>query len=299
MKGTRFSRIVHNPRIREAILILVGASGAVWSTGCESHPPCGNLGQRIMERSGLDSPFELRPKMNSCEVIVSGTPEIGEFRIWVPEGISSNTGTCCVYPTGGPWVHDGSTLTQDVQKDGLGMVPDPPECSIVWQSTVTARESSIDFGITLTNTGETAIEKAGAAICVKLNQAKWWSANDTYVLSGGKVRALSDFEWPQDQYPYLQAFLLVGESYDNPFYHENWGFSSHRLDKPIMVSEHSEANVCIAVTANHAYFLHSNQGNPCTDVMLAFGDIAPGETAESCGRILILEGKARDMLTQP
>ena len=299
MKRNRFNGIVHSSLTRESLVILFGALGTLTLTSCKSDPPSGNKSQRIIERSGLDSPFELNPKTNSCEVIVSGTPEIGEFRIWLPEGISSNTGTCCVYPTGGPWVHDGNTVTQDVQKDGLGMVSDPPECSVVWQSTVTARESSIDFGIKLTNTGETVIEKAGAAICIKFNQARWWSSARTFVLNEGKVRALSDFEWPEDKYPFLQAFLLAGASYDNASYHENWGFSSHRLDEPIMVSEHSEANICVAVTADRAYFLHSNQGNPCTDVMLAFGDIAPRETVESCGQILILKGKAQDVLAQP
>ena len=221
MRRAHFNRIVHNPRIRETIVTLMCASGAVWSTGCESHPPSGNLGRKSIEEPGLVIPFELRPKKNSTEVTVSGTPEIGEFRIWVPEGISSNTGTCCVYPTGGPWISDGNTVTQDVQRDGLGVVPSPVECSVRWQSTVTAKKSSVEFTMKLTNAGDTAIDKAGAAICIKFNQAKWWSAARTFVLNEGKVRALSDFDWPEDKYPFLQAFLLAGASYDNALHHEN------------------------------------------------------------------------------
>jgi len=298
MKVVRFNRIVRSALIRETLVLLVGVSGMLCVAGCNSPAPGGQLVRKIIDEFGRATPFELRPKKNTTEVIVSGTPDIGEFQVWVPEGVSSNTDTCCVYPTGGPWIIDGNKVTQDVQRDGLGAVTDASKCSVTWQTTITARESSVEFRMKLTNTGETLIEKAGAAVCVKLNQAKWWSAGETYVLSGGQVRNFAEFEWPQDKYPYLQAFLVKGEAYFNPFYHESWGFSSHRLDQPIIVSQHSEANVCFAVTADRAYFLHSNQGNPCTDVMLAFGDIPPGESAESCGQVLILKGKARDVLAR-
>jgi len=94
----------------------------------------------------------------------------------------------------------------------------------------------------------------------------------------------------------FEAYLLAGQSFDHVFYREFWGFNRHTLDVPVMVSEHGEAGLCVAISGPRAYFLHSNRGNPCTDIMLAFGDLEPGATAASAGRVEIARTNARAML---
>jgi hypothetical protein len=80
------------------------------------------------------------------------------------------------------------------------------------------------------------------------------------------------------------------------FYHQFWGFNANRLDAPVMVAENPAANLCVQIAAERAWFLHSNRGNPCTDIMLAFGTIQPGQSAEATGRVSIRPGRAADLL---
>jgi hypothetical protein len=93
--------------------------------------------------------------------------------------------------------------------------------------------------------------------------------------------------------------LLRGETHDNVFYQQVWGFHSHQLDEPVIISENPAANLCVVVETNRAYFLHSSNRNQCTDMMLAFGDLLPGSTAEASGRVLIKPGKAKELLNMP
>ncbi len=255
----------------------------------------------------------LAPREGTCEVMISGAPAVGDMRLWVPEGIMSDTGCCAVYPVGGPWTRDGGTLTQEVGEEGLVgpgnfvlVEPGTLECAgirlprdvtVRWRTTVTANGNAVDFAIRLTNTGERRIEKAGAAICLKFADAKWWADESTFVRSGGRTCSLAELGRDAGPPNGFEAYLLAGQAFDNVFYREFWGFNRHRLDRPMMVSHHRDAGVCVALRAERAYFLHSNRGNPCTDVMLAFGDLEPGATAESSGRLTIERRSPADVLT--
>jgi len=253
--------------------------------------------------------LELIPRRNSTYVEIRGRPEVGDILLWVPEGIMSNTGCSAVYPMGGPWRKIDAGWTQEVTGDGIyggGNCPrieeDTFECvgirfpvdsTVRWTTTVTAGEDRVEFRIRLTNTGESTIEKAGAAICVKFLNSTWWSDNTVFVISGGKVRSLAelgrDAGLPND----FQAYLLEGEEIDHRFYREFWGLNEHRVDAPVIVSQHPDAVFSVAVVADKAYFVHSNPGNPCTDLMLAFGDLPAGETTEAGGRIEFHRGSAK------
>jgi hypothetical protein len=252
--------------------------------------------------------LELIPHTNSTSITVHGRPEVGDILLWVPEDISSNTGCSAVYPKGGPWRKTGTGWTQEVTEDGIyggGNCPRidentfecagirfPVDSPVRWTTTVTAGEDRVDFRIRLTNTGEKTIEKAGAAVCVKFLNPTWWSDNAVFVISGGKLRSLAELGRDAGLPNGFQAYLLEGEAIDHAFYREFWGFNEHRVDAPVMVSQHPDAVFSFAVLADRAYFVHSNPGNPCTDIMLAFGDIPAGETAESFGRIEFHPGSA-------
>ena len=44
------------------------------------------------------------------------------------------------------------------------------------------------------------------------------------------------------------------------------------------------------------YFLYSNPNNPCTDIMLAFGHVAPGAVAQASGTVWIRADLAENVL---
>jgi hypothetical protein len=142
------------------------------------------------------------------------------------------------------------------------------------------------------------MEKAGAAICLNFLGAAWWSDETTFVSSQGKIVCLGtvgrDTVAPEGN----QAYLLEGHSYDNPLYTDLWGFNRTRIDKPFMISQNTEAKLCIGIQSENAYFLYSNPNNPCTDIMLAFGHVAPGVAAQASGTVWIRAGLAENVLEE-
>lgn len=259
---------------------------------------------------------KLRPTDITSQIIIPGPAPVGDLRLWVPEGIASNVGFSAVYPVGQPWHRQGEKWIQEVGGEGIygrpsnfiRVDPETFECNgiripvdgpVEWRTTVVRAQDGADFTIKLKNVGDRTIRKTGAAICLKFLQGDWWADENTYVLSQGKVHTLAELgrDAGLPAFRSFQAYLLRGESFDNVFYQQLWGFNRHRLDTPMMVSCRPDADVCVAITADRAYFLHSNKGNPCTDIMLAFGDLKPGETTQSSGRVWIQRGKPHDFLT--
>lgn len=261
-----------------------------------------------------DLPMSVRPVDGRPEVILSAPAPIGDMRLWVPEGVMSNTGCCSLYPLGGPWTKDGDSWRQTVSRDqlfgpgnaeridehtiDLVGVRFPVDSAVEWQTVVTPTPEAVVFTIRVTNVGPTPIRRAGAAICLKFFHADWWTDPHVFVQSDGAVRSLADLGRDAGSTNgVFQAYPMAGESFDNIFYHSFWGMNRHRLDAPVMVSEDADAGVCVGITGDRAYFLHSNKANPCTDIMLALGDIGPGETAQATGRVWVRRGRARDLLT--
>ncbi|MCX5660602.1 MAG: hypothetical protein NTW19_12900 [Planctomycetota bacterium] len=248
-------------------------------------------------------------------VIVHGPPSIGDLNLWVPEAITTDAGNAAVYPVGEPWTRTCRGWRQRVPASGAigpGNAPlaDPNtfEClgirfpyegRVEWETNVEPRdlsETGVDFDIRLRNVGTTPMRKAGAAVCVKFLNRAWWRDEDVLVQSGRQVRSLAELGRDAGQPNGFQAWLVEGESISHRFFHEFWGINRHRLDHPTMVSRNAESGWCSAVHAQHAYMLHSNRGNPCTDILLAFGDLAPGESRLATGKIDFHQGPAEEML---
>jgi len=247
--------------------------------------------------------------LSDTQLMIHMGPRIGPVRLWVPEGIMSERGTASIYPRAEGWTWDGSSWRQKVGPEGLfgggnaGLVDaDTAQCvgiemareSVVsWETQVRLQPDGVEFSIVLTNLGSKPIYKTGAAICAKLAEAPWWSDDRVFVRSEGRWRSLAELGRSAGRDEVFEAYLLAGESFDNVFYHQFWGVNPHRLDAPIMIAERPDreadsagtGDCALAISGERAYFLHSNRENPCTDVMLAFGDLEPGETRSSRGRL--------------
>lgn len=253
----------------------------------------------------------LEPHGKTCEVVIKGAGEIGDMRLWVPEGIMSVAGGCAIYPVGTEWTQAGDVITHHVSPEGnlgpgnailrdpntydLVGIPFPREGPVEWDTRVEASETDVRFRIRATNRGDAEIHGAGAAICLKFFNGDWWSDDRVWVQSGGEPMTLAMLGRDAGPPNGFEAYLLKGKSFDNVFYQQFWGFNHHRLDLPVMISEHP-SGWCIGISGPDGVFLHSNLHNPCTDIMLSFGDIRPGETEETSGRVWLRKGKAVDLL---
>lgn len=243
--------------------------------------------------------------------VETGVEGIGAIQLWCPEVIASPRGFSSIYPRGS-WSGDSACLRQRVGPQDLwgggncrlgdddtcqcAGVSAPVEPPVAWEALVTAGDGRVDFSVSLTNLGDRAILQAGAAVCVKFLAAPWWTDEATFVLSGGRAASLAQMGRQAGLPNGFQAYLLAGASFDNPFYREFWGFNTQRLDEPVMVSENRQAGLCLGVTAPRAYFLHSNPGNPCTDLMLGLGDLPAGATARTSGSLWVHAGEAKALL---
>jgi hypothetical protein len=257
--------------------------------------------------------MRLKTRKKTTQVEILGLP-IGNLVLWVPEGIFSDTGASSVYPVGTTWIKEGDNLIQKINEKLLfgpgncyrinsktlecGNVLFPLDSPVVWKTTLTAQTESLEFKIELTNVGNRTIKKASAAVCLRFQEPYSWSYDKVFVLSGNKMKSLAGFKRVISLDSSCQAYMLRGESFNNVFYHKYWGINTSKIDKAIMISEFSDANSCVGIMSNSAYFLHCNKRNPCTDIMLAFGDIISGMTAKATGHIWFMDGKANDMLEE-
>lgn len=256
--------------------------------------------------------MELRPIQGSSRIeIGTGIPDVGDLLLWIPEAVSSNTGVAGVYPVG-TWNWLANILRQTVSGEdtvGPGNCPRvdpntfecagiriPAEGPVEWTACVTAQEDAVEFRMRLTNRDSATLHKAGAAVCLKFLDAAWWSDEHTFVVSGHRAKSLQELGRDAGLDNGFQAYRVRGESCDQVFYREFWGFNRDRLDRPVMVSENADAGLCVGIESEWAYFLHSNPGNPCTDIMLVFGDVPPGEMREARGRVWVRRGGARELL---
>ncbi len=250
--------------------------------------------------------MQLAPEPNSTRMRVeTGNPEIGDLLLWVPEAVATNTGMCAVYPVGS-WQSSPRELHQRIPsatRIGPGNCPRiddatfeccgirmPADHAVEWATTVRAQDDHVSFTMELTNLGDSPLRKAAAPICLNFLRAGWWSDASTWAPVNGQAVSLLQLGRDAGRPNGFQAYLLKNQTFDQVFYREFWGFSRHRLDRAILISEHRQADICVGIESDAAYFMHSNAGNPCTDMMLAFGDIGAGQSARASGAVWIRKG---------
>ena len=236
---------------------------------------------------------------------------VGSLLLWIPEAINSDKGNSAVYPRG-TWTMNEGVFEQRVRHQdtvGPGNCPKiddqtfecggihiPADNPVEWTTVLDTSGSTIRFSIELRNLGKTPIYKAGAAVCLKFEDADWWSDETTFVSSGGKLVSLSKLGRDAGQPNGFQAYLIAGQEYNHVFWREYWGFNRHRLDKPFMISQNTDREVCVGIDSERAHFLHSNPGNPCTDIMLNFGDVSPRGVSRASGFVWIRPGLAPELV---
>lgn len=245
-------------------------------------------------------------------LLIHGPPSIGDLQLWVPEAVSTDIGNASVYPVGEPWRKVGPQWRQRVPQSGTCgpgnaplVDPDTFECAgiripfdgrVEWETIVEPDDEGVRFEITLRNVGSTPMRKVGAPVCVKFLNRSWWRDPDVLVRSGGRVRSLAELGRDAGRPNGFQAYFVERESIAHGFFHEFWGINRHRLDRPAMVSRNAASGWCAIVESPHAYMLHSNVNNPCTDMLLAFGDLAPGEVGRASGRLMFRHASAEEAL---
>jgi hypothetical protein len=284
----------HCRRQRRAAFFMTAA--AIAGAACGSEP----------------APFVIVPVDDSTRVEVRTDSPIGRIALWVPEAVMSERGACAIYPQGAPWRRVGQAWEQTIEmrhsygpgnyrrvSDTLIDFVDidvPVDSPVAWTTRLTPGPGRLAFEIELQNVGDQPICRAGGAVCVKFLDADWWSEQTTFAATANGMASLAELGRGDGADPRFEAYLLRREEFDNPFYTAFWGFNRRRLVRPILVSEHREAELRAVVSSEKAYFLHCNFVNPCTDVMLAFGDVAPGATATARGELRLIFGRAANVL---
>jgi hypothetical protein len=258
-------------------------------------------------------PFVIVSRDDSTRVEIQTASPIGRIELWAPEAIMSERGSSAIYPTGTKWRRVGQHWEQSIgvrESYGPGNysrvgdtiefigIKFPVDSPVSWTTRLKPGPQRVEFEIRLRNAGTKTIRRAAAAVCVKFLDARWWSDGTTFGLSSGKVTSLLELGRDVGADDRFEAYLLRDEKFANPFYEGFWGFNRHCLDRPMLVSEHRAAGCCAVVTGDRAYFMHSNRVNPCTDVMLAFGDVEPGAKATARGYVTVESGRAAEILAR-
>jgi hypothetical protein len=222
--------------------------------------------------------------------------------MWCPEAVMSERGACAIYPVGAKWRRIGEAWEQTIgvqESFGPGNysrrgdeiefvgIKFPVDSAVSWRTRLVTGPGRIEVEIRLRNEGRRRIRRGAAAVCVKFLEAGWWSDETTFAVSESRVKSLAELGREVGPDNRFEAYLLKGERFENPFYVGFWGFNRHRLDRPVLVSEHRVAGCSAVVAGEQAYFMHSNRVNPCTDIMLAFGDVEPAAEVVAHGFVAV------------
>lgn len=237
---------------------------------------------------------------------------IGKCQLWIPEGFATMRGFSSIYPHHIDWQQEDSTFTQHAGVEsaftsGSNFVEVEPgvlDCAgvrsikekpVAWSTRLTFGEDRVDFSITVRNPNDVCLEKVAAALCFKFLEGDWWSDDTAFILTPDGIKSIADLGREGGMPNGFQAWLVDDESYDNPFYVDFWGFNAVRAVKPVWVSRCERAQ-CSIVAACDAYFIHSNPGNPCTDIAMKFGDLEPEQERTCSGYIELTDKSVEEIL---
>ena len=246
--------------------------------------------------------FSFNPVSNQSAVeFTHDRFQVGSCRLWLPEAVSTDRGLAGVYPDGMAWQKNGDELVQEASTEqvfGPGNVneikPGILECCgirmrkerpLPWRATYHFGDDRMDFSLSVCNPHNETLPKVAAEVCFKFMQASWWSDSVCFLLTTDGVRTIEQLGRAGGQPNTFQAWLLDDETYDNPFTREFWGYGVARVADPIWVSRCEKAGCSVVLGCETAYYIHSNAGNPCTDLALKFGDLAVGMSATCSGYI--------------
>jgi len=159
------------------------------------------------------------------------------------------------------------------------------ERPLPWCANYHFGDNRVDFSLSVSNPHNVVLPKVAAEVCFNFMRASWWRDDVCFLLTTEGVRSIAQLGRRGGQPNTFQAWLLKGETYDNPFTREFWGYGAARVETPIWVSRCEEAGCSVVVGCEAAYYIHSNAGNPCTDLAMKFGDLSAGTSAICSGYV--------------
>jgi len=265
--------------------------------------------------------FRFNPVSNKSSVdLTHDRFQVGTCKLWLPEAIITDRGLAGAYPHGMPWQRDGNELVQEgsiEQAFGPGNIneiePGVLECCgirmrkenpLPWRASYRFGDNRVDFSLSVYNPHNEVLPKVGAAVCFKFMDDGWWNDSTCFLLTtsgfarnsadktkteagetNNSMRSIAQLGRTGGLPNTFQAWLLAGENYDNPFTREFWGYGTARVAAPVWVSRCKKAGCSVVLKCEAAYYIHSNAGNPCTDLALKFGDLSAGASATCSGYI--------------
>ncbi len=240
-----------------------------------------------------------------------GSP-FGRCKLWMPEGIATPRGLAGVYPRGMRWRQTGRRLRQDARSGhvfGPGNVtetePGVLECAgiryakelpLPWRSSFRFAGTRVDFSLSVHNPHGTAIPDVAALICFKFMEAAWWSPASCSMATDEGIKTIAQMHWIDGRHPSFQKWHIgPGSPYDNPVLNGIWTPNPVRAISPLWVVRHDQGGYSLVISGESAYYIHCNRGNPCNDLALKFGDMAPGQRRVRSGRIEVCKDTAENI----
>ncbi|MCD6417041.1 MAG: hypothetical protein J7M08_10175 [Planctomycetes bacterium] len=258
--------------------------------------------------------YDVIPKTSQVRFTFEGS-QVGECKLWLPEGVGTPRGSAGVYPYGMRWREDGSRLSQEASVDnvfGPGNVeevePGVLEClgiryakeaPLPWTSSITFHETRVDFSLSVHNPHDSALPDVCALLCFKFMDAPWWSPGACFFTTGTGVRSIAQTEWIEGKFPSFQKWHLGRNTpYDSPVKNGIWTSNPVRVTSPTWVVQHAQSGVSVVFSCESAYYIHCNRDNPCNDIAMKYGDIQPGQTVERRGHIELAKGAAEELFSR-
>lgn len=238
----------------------------------------------------------------------------GKCKLWMPEGISTERGSACIYPYGMQWRREGDRLFQEASEEhafGPGNFEEvepgvlkcngirvPKERPLPWQASYAFGDVRVDFSLTVRNPYKETLPRVASVVCFRFMEAPWWNDDVCFLKTAEGIKTITQLGRPAGLPNKFQAWLLEGEE-DHPgwvFAREFWGFNPTRTVAPVWAVHCEPADVRVVVRCETAHYIHSNAGNPCNDLALKFGDLAPAATATCRGSIELTHRSVEEVL---
>lgn len=258
--------------------------------------------------------MKISAQPGTSQILLEGVGGRQDILFWAPEAIITETGASSIYPNPPAWTSQYGRWIQRVTEShlfGPGNAPEvepgvlecvgirfPKDQPVRWTALLEPGDDQVRLSISLSNRGYHPLHQTGAAVCVRLLNAPWWSDESTWTLSGGRIASIAQLGRDAGLSNEFQAYLLKGKTVEHAFYRQFWGINRHAADRAVWVSRNDAEGYSVVVESPRAWFIHSNRGNPCTDIMAAFGDIEPGGEIQAEVTLRVTDAPVETLLTR-
>lgn len=155
-----------------------------------------------------------------------------------------------------------------------------------------AEAESVRFALRLTNTSARDWRSAFVHLCLSHRDApRFARSGAVWLRTALGLSAGTEWKRSPGQYAAFALLLFRDSETRDPFYTDYIRAEGNARARGRYVFGCDNARpMCVGIAAARPLFFMNNQANPCTDVAVAFGDLAAGETGEGSGRVYIVPG---------